>query len=107
MSILRCRPRAVLLAATLECAVFCVSVAPLAAALLAPVAGRQVPQDVTTASPLLSSLTVVLLVIGGIASLIAASRRPRLVLQRPGGTVIAPRTAPAPPNAGFGWGVGN
>jgi len=107
MSVLRRRPRAVLFAATLDCALLCVSVAPLAAAPLALVAGRQVPQEVTTGSPLLSSLTVVLLVIGGIASLLTASRRPRLVRQRPDGVVIAPYTTPAPPNAGFGWGVGN
>ncbi len=107
MSVLHRRPRAVLFAAALDCAVFCGAVVPLAAAPLALVAGRQVPQEVTTASPLLSALTVVLLVIGGFATLIATLRRPRLVLQRSDGAVIAPHTVPAHPNAGFGWGVGN
>lgn len=90
MSSLRHRPHAVLFAAT-----------------LALVAGRQGQQEVITASPLLTSLTVVLLVIGGIASLLTALRRPRVVRQRQDGVVIAPHITAASPNAGFGWGVGN
>ncbi len=107
MSILN-RRRAVLVASALGCALFCASVAPLAAAPLTFATGSHGPREIAMSPSLYSSLVVGLLVLGGLASAVAASRRPQLHPQRVDSTATVLHIVPtAPPNAGFGWGVGN
>ncbi len=110
MSILS-RRRAVLVALALGCALFSASVAPLAAAPLTFTTGSygaHGSREIAMSPSFYSSLVVGLLLLGGLTSAVAASRRLRLHPQRVEHTATVLHLVPTtPPNAGFGWGVGN
>jgi hypothetical protein len=106
MSLLRRRSHTFLLVSVLGCALCCTAAVPLSAAPLALAADASALRVVATSPSLNSLLAIGLLLLGGLASVVAVLRRSPLIPRRVEDVVSQPRTT-ATPNAGFGWGIGN